>query len=104
MYPELPPSRERKRTLLTTTTNERLMSFAEKTHNLKLVDYICDLLVERYEDEPTASNADALEFALARQEAVIEINFLNADYMVEAGEDIAIEEAINEALFKPIGE
>ena len=104
MSPELPPSRERKRTLLTTATNERLITIARNTHSLGVIDYLCDLMIERFAEEESIENQMALEYILFRQEEVFEINILKADFKAPDNEAIALEEAINEALFKPLGE
>jgi len=45
----------------------------------------------------------ALERVLFKREIVLEVNLLEADLKAPDDEDIALEEAVNEALFKPFG-
>lgn len=102
--PELPNSRERKATILTTATNEKLISIADRTNRLQLINYICDIIVDRYVQEPSLEYEMILEHLRYRQKVILEVNALQGVFNLEADESVAFEEAVNEALFKPMSE
>lgn len=102
MAPELPPNGERKRTLYRGSSSERLLALAGRTTSLLVIDYLCDLFAERFEATPSPENKTALEYVIARQKAMPEINQLNADYKAPDNEEVALIEEINEALFRPL--
>jgi lipopolysaccharide biosynthesis regulator YciM len=103
MPPEFPPNRTRRGTLLENVDVERLIRLSEKTTRVKVADKICELVAERFEQEQSIENQMALERVLFKRDIVLEVNLLEADLKAPDDEDIALEEAVNEALFKPFG-
>lgn|GEM_PF-3354785 len=103
MPPEFPPNRTRRGTLLENVDVERLIRLSEKTTRIKVADKICELVAQRFEQEQSIENQMALERVLFKREIVLEVNLLEADLKAPDDEDIALEEAVNEALFKPFG-
>jgi lipopolysaccharide biosynthesis regulator YciM len=103
MPPEFPPNRTRRGTLLENVDVERLIRLSEKTTRIKVADKICELVAQRFEQEQSVENQMALERVLFKRDIVLEVNLLEADLKAPDDEDIALEEAVNEALFKPFG-
>lgn len=86
--------------MLASSRDEKLLKILNNTPNLKIFDYVANVLIERDalrgDDELTDT---FVEFLIEKRNRVIEVQALNAQFEL-TDEAIAFEEAINEALFK----
>lgn len=104
MSAELPQSRERRGTLIESLDNARLVGLADKTVKIRVIDRLYERMLELYDADPSLENLMVLEHLVYRREVVTEINLLEVDFRAADDDEIALEEEINEALFKPFGE
>lgn len=103
MSAELPQSRERRGTLIESLDTARLVGLADKTVKIRVIDRLYERMLEIHEADPSLENLMVLEHLVYRREVVTEINLLEVDFQAD-DDDAALEEQINEALFKPFGD
>jgi hypothetical protein len=97
----------RPRPLLSDEHEERLLRLVNNTGSLKLFDYVSNLLVIREAERNDSESTDVLlDYLVEKRDRVEEIVALRNqfDTLTADEDDIAFDEEVRIALFKPLGE
>lgn len=95
------------RPILSDEHEERLLKLVNNTGSVKLFDYVSNLLVIRELERGESDATDVLlDYLVEKRERTVEVAALNRqfDTLIADEDEIALEEDVRIALFKPIGE